>query len=161
MTPLSRACVRSISLKLSLYVVPFVRYSASKNGVTLKLGLGVVQCYWKWRRSIDHNTTYYWSAIVSTKYRCMLYHFQVIWCWIIVTLNRSLKVIQTGTIQKLGCVFLFAFHSNYGSILHHLRDKVRYWSKVVINSYPLAFDALIRGGPHPNIAIPFGVGKLE
>jgi len=26
---------------------------------------------------------------------------------------RSLKVIQTGTIQKLGCGFLFAFHSNY------------------------------------------------
>ena len=28
--------------------------------------------------------------------------------------------------------FLFAFHSNYGSILHHLRDKARYWSKIVI-----------------------------
>jgi len=33
----------SISLKLCLYVVPFMRYSASKNGVTLKLGVGVVQ----------------------------------------------------------------------------------------------------------------------
>ena len=29
----------------------------------------------------------------------------------------SLKVIQTGTIQKLECGFLFAFHSNYGRIL--------------------------------------------
>jgi len=28
-----------------------------------------------------------------------------------VTLKRSLKGIQTGTIQKLGCGFLFAFHS--------------------------------------------------
>jgi len=30
---------------------------------------------------------------------------------------RSLKVIQTGTIRKLGCYFLFAYHSNYGRIL--------------------------------------------
>jgi len=38
-------------------------------------------------------------------------------------LKRSLKVIQTGNIRKLGCGFLFAFRRN--------------------------------------IAIPFGVGKLE
>jgi len=50
----------------------------------------------------------------------MLYHFQVIWRWIIVTLKRSLKVIQTGTVRKLGCGFLFAFHSNHGRIFHHL-----------------------------------------
>jgi len=31
-----------------------MRYSASKNGVTLKLGVGVVQSHWKWRRSIHH-----------------------------------------------------------------------------------------------------------
>ena len=66
MTLLSRACVSpiSISLKLCLYVVRFLRYSASKNGVTLKLAVGVVQSHWKWRRSIDY-TTFYWSAIVS------------------------------------------------------------------------------------------------
>ena len=34
--------------------VPFLRYSASKNGVTLKLGVGVVQGHWKCRRLIDH-----------------------------------------------------------------------------------------------------------
>jgi len=34
--------------------VPFLRYSSSKNAVTLKLGVGVVQDDWKWRRSIDH-----------------------------------------------------------------------------------------------------------
>jgi len=44
----------SISLKLCLYVVPFMRYSASKNGVTLILGVGVVQSHWKWHRLIDH-----------------------------------------------------------------------------------------------------------
>jgi len=47
-TLLRRACVSvpiSISMTLSLYVVPFLRYSTSKNGVTLKLGAGVVQGY--------------------------------------------------------------------------------------------------------------------
>ena len=68
------------------------------------------------------------------------------------TLKRSPKVIQTGSIRKIGCGFLFAFHSNYGSILHHLRDKARYWWKIVIFSYPLAFDAAVRG-PRRNIAI--------
>jgi len=35
-------------------LVPFLRYSASKNGVTLKPWVGVDQGHWKWRRSIDH-----------------------------------------------------------------------------------------------------------
>ena len=44
--------------------------------------------------------------------------------------------------------FLFAFHSNYGSILHHFGyDKARYWSKIIIFSYPLAFDAPVREVP--------------
>ena len=50
-------------------------------------------------------------------------------------------------IRKHGCGFLFAFHSNYGSILHQFRDKARYWSKIVILSYPLAFDAPVREDP--------------
>ena len=41
-------------------------------------------------------------------------------------IRRSLKVIQTGTIRKLWCGLLFAFHSNYGFILHHFRVKARY-----------------------------------
>ena len=63
------------------------------------------------------------------------------------TLKRSLKVIHTGTIRKLRCGFLFAFHSNYGSILRHLRDKARYWSKIVIFSYPLIFAPPVMGVP--------------
>jgi len=43
----------SISFKQCLYPVPFLRYSVSKNGVTLKLGVGVIQGHWKQRRSID------------------------------------------------------------------------------------------------------------
>jgi len=55
MSWVGRVSVHScISLKLCLYLVPFLIYSSSKNGVTLKLGVGVIQCHWKWPRSIDH-----------------------------------------------------------------------------------------------------------
>ena len=33
--------------------------------------------------------------------------------------TKSLEIIQTGTIRKLGYFFLFAFRSNFGSILYH------------------------------------------
>jgi len=33
-------------------------YLASKNGMTFKTGLAVVQDRWKWRRSIDHSHIY-------------------------------------------------------------------------------------------------------
>jgi len=67
----------------------------------------------------------------------------------IVTLKYGLEVtqiIKVGTIRKFGCGFQFAFHSNYGSILHHFGDKARYWSKIIF-SYPLAFDAPVRRVP--------------
>ena len=31
--------------------IPFLRYSASSNGATLKSGLGIVQAHWKWYHS--------------------------------------------------------------------------------------------------------------
>ena len=81
----------------------------------------------------------------------MLYRFWVIWRWIISRHwnlgYRSLKVIQTATIRKLGCGFLFTFHSNHGSMLHPFGDKARYWSKIVIFSYPLALDTPVIGSP--------------
>ena len=45
-------CV-SISMTLCLCAVPFLRYSASKNGMNLKLGVWVIQGHYKWRHSID------------------------------------------------------------------------------------------------------------
>jgi len=54
---------------------------------------------------------------------------------------KTRKGIGNGTIRKLGYGFLFDFHSNYGSILYHFRDKERYWSKISIFSHHLAFDA--------------------
>jgi len=67
--------------------------------------------------------------------------------------QRSLKVIQNGTIRKLGCGFLFAFHSNHGSILHQFRDKAQYRWQIVIFSYPLEFGAPVGGGG----GVPVGI----
>jgi len=49
--------------------------------VFLKTGLGVVQGHWKWHRSIDHNTTFYWSAVVNIALSGT--RFWVIWRWMI------------------------------------------------------------------------------
>ena len=69
------------------------------------------------------------------------------------SINRPL------TIRKLGSGFLFAFHSNYGSILHHLRDK-DIGQKSWFFSYPHEVDAPL-GSPRRSIAIPFRMEKLE
>ena len=74
------------------------------------------------------------------KYSSVLYHFWVIWrCVISWPWNlgyRSLKVIQ-NVIRKLKYCFLFAFHSNYGSVLYHFRDEVKYCSKIMLFHTPL------------------------
>ena len=59
----------------------------------------------------------------------------------------SVKVIQNGTIRKLGRGFLFVFHSNYGSILHQFRDKAIYWSKIVIFHTTLHSTPPLGGSP--------------
>ena len=64
------------------------------------------------------------------------------------TLKSGLKVTQGYSDwyhSKAWMRFPIALHSNYGYILHHFKDKGRYWSKIVIFSYPLVFDAPIRG----------------
>jgi len=60
--------------------------------------------------------------------------------------------------SKLG--YSFALHSNYGSILYHFRDKARLvenhnFFHTFLHSTPHI------GGPRRNIAIPFGMEKLE
>jgi len=52
-----------------------------KNGVTLKPVVDVVQGHWKWRRSIDH--IYDFLLVRHCKHSPTLYHFWVIWRWII------------------------------------------------------------------------------
>ena len=70
--------------------------------------------------------------------------------------SRLLEVIRNSTIRKLGHGFLFAFHSNYGSILYHFRDKARHLSKVAIFFIPPPFDVVI-GICSPLAAVPVGI----
>jgi len=51
---------------------------------------------------------------------------------------------------------LFAFHSNYGSVLHHFRDKAICWSKIVICLRTRLHSTPRQGGRRRNIAILFG-----
>ena len=99
-----------------------------------------------------YNQTITRSSAITDRPRCF------------VSLNISLKVVQTGTFRKLWYSFLCAFHSNYGSMLHQFRDKARYWSKIVIFSYPtLHSTPPLAWSPseYCHDAIPFGRGKLE
>jgi len=61
---------------------------------------------------------------------------------------QAFKVIENGTIRKLWYGFLFAFHSNYGSISSHFGDKAE---MLVENrnffSYLLPFDDPVSGIP--------------
>ena len=67
------------------------------------------------------------------------------------TLKSKLEV--THTIRKHWYGFLFAFHSIYGSILHHFRDRARYWSNNVIFFIRLLHLTPLLGGPCRSIAI--------
>jgi len=60
----------------------------------------------------------------AEKYNSILYRFlSYLTLNNIVTLKSGLEVtqgLQTGTVRKLGCGFLFAFRSNYGRIFNRL-----------------------------------------
>ena len=87
-----------------------------RNGILEK---GVNPCqYFDLTMSVSRTVT----EIFSVKQWCDL--DLVIWGY------RSFEVTETGTIRKQGYVILFAFHSNYGSMLQHFEDKARYWSKI-------------------------------
>jgi len=60
---------------------------------------------------------------------------------------RAHSVIQNGTIRKLGCGFLFAFHSNYGSILHQFRERPILVANRDFCHTRRAFGAPVRGAP--------------
>ena len=108
----------SFPLKLCLYIVPFLRYSASKLA-------------WSWNqgrvRSMSLTTAPFDRShdfLLVRKYSSILIPFLTLNN--IVTLKCGLeltRVIQNGTIRKLECGFLFAFHSNYSSILHQFRER--------------------------------------
>ena len=68
MTPLIRTCISL--LKLCLYLVPFLGYSASNSGITVKSGLEVVQGRWngtlfdvKKYRDLEVWVRYHWGSL--------------------------------------------------------------------------------------------------
>jgi len=120
-----------------------------KEWPDLKMWVGVVQGRWKWCSSLEHvfyfasfsffslffivaasdgekSCVYVFILVCHCNYSSILYHFRVIWRWIIswpwYLAETPLKIIETGAIWKLGCGFLFAFYSNYGRICNRLWD---------------------------------------
>jgi len=123
----------------------FLIYSASKNDVILKTGLGVVHC--KWRRSIiriDHD----FLLVGRCKYSSILYHFRVrLASNNIVTLKSGLKVTQ--------CHWNW-YHSNALAlccIISQIKRYIGLKSRLFNISLHLTRT---KGGPLRNIGIPFG-----
>jgi len=50
-------------------------------------------------------------------------------------------------LQQMVYQFSLAFHGNYGDILYHFRDKLRYWSKIAIFSYLTCIRRQVMGSP--------------
>jgi len=57
--------------------------------------------------AINH-IPYDFLLVGHCNYSSILYHFWVIWSWIVVTFKCGLQVTQTGTIRKLGCIVTVA-----------------------------------------------------
>ena len=81
----------------NMYVLPFLRYAALENGVTLKLVVGSFKVIEM--APFDRSyTTFYWSAILSIQQQTYVVPFSSY-----LTLNNRVnKVIQTSTTRKLG-----------------------------------------------------------
>jgi len=86
-------------------------YRPKYHTVTLKTRLSVTQCHWKRYHWIDH------TRLTISR---VIWHWILSWPWNVC--QRSLKVIESGTIWKLGYDFLFAFRGNYGRIFSHFGD---------------------------------------
>jgi len=78
------------------------------NPVTMKCRLRFTQGHWKRNHSVDH-TRLTISRVIS--------HWILSWPWNVA--QRSLKVIENGTIWKISYGFVFAFHRNNGHIFSH------------------------------------------
>jgi len=142
-----------------------LRYSASKKGVTLKLGVEVVQESRSLKMVPFHRswyTTFYWSAILVPFLTCYLTLNNI------VTLKYGLEVIQTGTIRKLGCGCLFAFHSDMAlsCISSEIKvKKVKVWTLAptymsqIRDQQPFIISEMAADWHEPMVPIKADIGR--
>ena len=57
--------------------IPFLKYAVSKDGITLKSGLAVIQDHWKWHCLIDH--IYYLHSVVTVALSCIISEKAIYW----------------------------------------------------------------------------------
>ena len=122
-----------IPLKLCLYLVPFMIYSSSKNGVTLKPE-------YESFKVIENGAVRYTIHDFLLVSRCNYTSIVPILSYLtlnnIVNLKSGLEVTQDHSnwyhakawVTQVGCSFLFAFHSNYGRIINRLRYSASRYS---------------------------------
>jgi len=84
------------------------------NPLTLKYRWRVTQGHWKCNHWVDH------TRLTITR---VIWHLILSWPWNVS--QRSHKVMENGSIWKLGYGSLFGFHSNYGRIFSHFGDIQR------------------------------------
>ena len=138
----------------SFKLVPFAFHSnyghifnrlASKNSVTLKTGLGVVQGHWKWRRDRPY-TTFYWSAIVNIAVSATVFEFfDVEWyhdleIWVRGH-SMSFKIESLGAVSYSPSIVTMAISCISSEIKADIGWKS--WFFFI----PLAFDDPVRGVP--------------
>ena len=122
----------------------FSGYLTLNNIVTVKSGLEVTQDHSNWYclRNIWSPTSLNWLSLAC---RGCDYYTDYVRCSrsssyrLLRPINCQFYIRPTLhyiTTRKLGRGFLFTFHSNYGSVLHHFRDKARYWWKILIIFIP-------------------------
>ena len=93
-------------------------------------------------------TTFYWSATVNTAICCTVFElFDVEWYRDLQIWITSLKVIQTGTIQKLGCGFLSPSIVTMALSCISSEIKRDIGRKSWFFHTPLAFGAPLGGSP--------------
>ena len=148
MSPFDRVHVtsywRSI-VTIWLYLVSFLRYSMSKNVVTLKSGSEVTQGHWKWHHSVERVWFLISCSLVTLSLKCTVLGLEtrVSGHW------RSSKMIPFNPAPMT--YFLLTFPSNHWPISHRFWDKRRFPSKIANFSHPHVFNAPAEG-------VPLGIG---
>jgi len=64
----------------------------------------------------------------------------------VIWLNWPLNRHHSQAVRTITLLLASRGLANY-SILYHFRDTARYWLKIVIFSYPIAFDSPVGGVP--------------